>query len=188
VTSPGAARRSTHGRLTALSAEVGYRCGWPGELAARCGFLEGGRYGEEYATLPAIPVMATSPGGEDRFAGAARAAVGRPLRLPLLLTTEGRLAPGPHRTVWRWNDMRDRRRNRKAPLEQFLAGWLRRGNFAPKTRTWSRAVFVGFVGWGRQRDAEGIPGELDPQLVRRWQFEPELEGRSSTPFAGIWQR
>jgi len=38
-------------------------------------------------------------------------------------------------TVWRWNDMRDQRRNRKAPLEQFQETWLLWGNFALKTRT-----------------------------------------------------
>jgi len=88
-----------------------------GKLAAYYAFLETGRYAEEHAAFPTILVVATSPGGEDRFAEAARAAaVGRPVRLPLLLTTEGRLAPGRHNPagplgpIWRDAWSTDRRR------------------------------------------------------------------------------
>ena len=87
-------------------------------------------------------------------------------------------------TVWRWNDMRDQRRNRKAPLEQFQETWLLWGNFAPKTRTWYQEVFTVFMAWVREQGHEGVLGELDPLLVRKWQYSLEEAGRSVNTVRG----
>lgn len=87
-------------------------------------------------------------------------------------------------TVWRWNDMRDQRRNRKAPLEQFLDTWLLWGNFSSKTRTWYREVFVSFIEWMRAQGNQGVLGELDPLVARRWQYELETSGRSINTVRG----
>jgi integrase/recombinase XerD len=80
--------------------------------------------------------------------------------------------------------MRDQRRNRKAPLEHFLEGWLLWGNLAPKTRSWYREVFTGFIGWMRENDFDGVLGELDPQAARKWQFHLESAGRSTNTIRG----
>jgi integrase/recombinase XerD len=80
--------------------------------------------------------------------------------------------------------MRDQRRNRKAPLEQFMEGWLLWGNFSPKTRSWYREVFLGFVAWVRQQGGEGLLGELDPLLVRRWQYQLESNDHSINTVRG----
>lgn len=87
-------------------------------------------------------------------------------------------------TVWRWNDMRDQRRNRKAPLEQFMEGWLLWGNFSAKTREWYRDVFMRFVDWMHEQGAEGVLGELDPLLVRKWQYGLQTKGRSANTIRG----
>lgn len=87
-------------------------------------------------------------------------------------------------TVWRWNDMRDQRRNRKAPLEQFQETWLLWGNFAPKARTWYQEVFTTFLAWVREQGHEGVLGELDPLLVRKWQYSLEEAGRSVNTVRG----
>ena len=85
------------------------------KLAAYYARLEGGRWAREHRTFPAVLVVATTPAHEEAFAGAARAAaVGRPLRLPLLLTSEDQLAPGadgpagPPGPIWRdpWDPTR----------------------------------------------------------------------------------
>lgn len=87
-------------------------------------------------------------------------------------------------TVWRWNDMRDQRRNRKAPLERFLEPWLLSGNFSAKTVKGYREVFQTFLGWMREQGNEGVLGELDPLLVRKWQAEMEAKGRSVNTVRG----
>ena len=87
-------------------------------------------------------------------------------------------------TVWRWNDMRDQRRNRKAPLDQFQETWLLWGNFALKTRTWYQEVFTIFLTWMREQGHEGILGELDPLVVRKWQYSLEEAGRSVNTIRG----
>ncbi|MCC7368851.1 MAG: replication-relaxation family protein [Chloroflexi bacterium] len=77
--------------------------------------LEGGRWAREHRAFPTVLVVATTPEHEEAFARAARAAaVGRPLRLPLLLTSEDQLAPsadnpaGPLGRIWRdpWDSTR----------------------------------------------------------------------------------
>ncbi len=87
-------------------------------------------------------------------------------------------------TVWRWSDMRDQRRNRKAPLEQFAEGWLLWGNFAPKTREWYGEVFRQFLGWMEAKGYERVLGELEPEVVRLWQRELEEAGRSVSTVRG----
>ncbi|MEK7214000.1 MAG: tyrosine-type recombinase/integrase, partial [Chloroflexota bacterium] len=87
-------------------------------------------------------------------------------------------------SVWRWNDMRDQRRNRKVPLEQFMEGWLLWGNYAPRTVQWYREVFLHFVKWVRASGQEGVLGDLDPQLARRWQLSLQQAGRSVNTVRG----
>jgi hypothetical protein len=85
------------------------------KLAAYYARLEGGRWAREHRTFPTVVVVATTREHEEAFARVARAAaVGRPLRLPLLLTSEDRLAPGaddpagPLGPIWRdpWDPTR----------------------------------------------------------------------------------
>lgn len=87
-------------------------------------------------------------------------------------------------TVWRWNDMRDQRRNRKAPLEQLKQPWLLAGNYAKKTRKDYEEAFDQFVGWMRAQGCAGVLGELDPLIVRRWQFQLESLDRSVNTIRG----
>ena len=61
-----------------------------------------------------------------------------------------------HNSLWRWTDMKDQRRNLKAPLEQVMEGWLLWGNFSPKTLTWYREVFLHFVRWVQEDGGEGL--------------------------------
>jgi hypothetical protein len=78
------------------------------KLRAYYARLEGGRWTREHRTFPTVLVVATIPEHEEAFARAARAAaVGRPIRLALLLTSEDQLAPGsdnpvgPLGPIWR---------------------------------------------------------------------------------------
>lgn len=87
-------------------------------------------------------------------------------------------------TVWRWNDMRNQRKNRKAPLEQLMEGWLLWGNFSPRTRQGYAEVFAGFLAWMREQGHEGILGELEPLLVRKWQQWLEEMGCSVNTVRG----
>lgn len=80
--------------------------------------------------------------------------------------------------VWRWTDMRDQQRNRKAPVDQLFEAFLLGGNYAPKTRKAYKEAAAVFIRWMQSQGIAGVLGELDPHLVRKWQFSLESEGRS----------
>src|SRR5215217_6572485 len=103
----------------------------------------------------------------------------------LLPPTERRLVTVVTRnTVWRWNDMRNQRKNRKAPLEQLKEGWLLWGNFSARTRQGYAEIFTAFVSWMQDQGHEPVLGELDPLLVRKWQRWLEEKGSSVNTVRG----
>lgn len=81
-------------------------------------------------------------------------------------------------TLWRWSDMRDQQRNRRAPVDQLFDAFLLSGNFAPKTRKAYREAVAVFLKWMQGQGHKGVLAEFDPMLVRQWQFSMESNGRS----------
>jgi hypothetical protein len=82
------------------------------KFAAYYDYRAAGHFEQEYEGFPTILVVTSDPGPEERIAKAVRAvAVGRGHRLPVLLTTLGRIATdehGPLGPVWRepWTTVR----------------------------------------------------------------------------------
>ncbi len=87
-------------------------------------------------------------------------------------------------TVWRWEEMTDQKRNRKAPIEQAFEWFLLARNFSVKTREVYRDALRSFLGWMKEQGHEGTLGELDPQLVRQWRRHLESNGRSINTIRG----
>jgi site-specific recombinase XerD len=80
--------------------------------------------------------------------------------------------------VWRWQEMTDQRKNRKAPLEQAFEWFLLARNFSPKTQAVYKDVLRSFLTWLKNSGYEGLLGDFNPQVVRSWSSHLEKGGRS----------
>jgi hypothetical protein len=106
------------GRLNGFLLGLDRNRSGPARLAAKFAryyrHRDGGRFARDYERFPTVLVVATEVEAEARLARVLdRLALGRAVRLPVLLTTTDRLADDPEGALGRvWRDPGDRNRER----------------------------------------------------------------------------